>query len=93
MPFGGVLGYLFLTLFGPRSDVSRKSDESPGPLNISIWELFGLPKSSFSKVCEVSISDPKNRSDVTYIMVSAIFCFRKKAPSGRKKYLFYSDSG
>ena len=39
------------------------------------------------------ISEPKKRSDVTYIMVSAIFCFRKKAPSGRKKYLFYSDSG
>ena len=41
----------------------------------------------------MSISEPKKRSDVTYIMVSAIFGFRKKAPSGRKKYVFSSDSG
>ena len=54
---------------------------------------LGTSKPSFSKVWEVSISDPKKRSDVTYIMVSAIFCFRKKAPSGRTKYVFYSDSG
>ena len=90
---GGSLGDPFFTLFGPRSGVSRKSDESPSPLNISVWELFGLPKSSFSKVCEVSISDPKNRSDVTYIMVSAIFAFRKKGVFGAKHVSFYIDSG
>ena len=36
----------------------------------------------------MSSSEPKKRSDVTYVMVLAIFGFRKKARSGRKQVSF-----
>ena len=47
---GGPRGAFFRTLFGPRSRALTKLQTSPGALKISIWELFGCPKVSFSKV-------------------------------------------
>ena len=86
--FGGSRGASFGPVFGAGSAVFEKVDKSPGALNISIWELVRLPKSTFSNVYEVPILDTKNRSNVTYTMVSAIFEFRKKVHFGTQNDTF-----